>query len=221
VREPDAPPEPAKVTSKVEHDLANSLAAIVGFSEVIRRDPTLPEDLRQNADLLQQEAKRTQDLVRHLLEIARARTPEPRPTPEPAATTRAAPSTTARPRILVLDDEPSMRLFLEKALDLLGYEPEVSAQGIDAIQRATDGDHAAFLFDHQMAGMSGVDTCEAILAVRPELAGRIVLMSGDLLQPDLEALAARHAIKLLAKPFDLDTLDGAIRAAMDATGQRG
>jgi CheY-like chemotaxis protein len=220
VREPDAPPEPAKVTSKVEHDLANSLAAIVGFSEVIRRDPALPEDLRQNADLLQQEAKRTQDLVRQLLVIARARTPEPPPTPEPDRESMP-PATVARPRILVLDDEPSMRLFLEKALDLLGYEPDVSAQGIDAIQRATDGDHAAFLFDHQMAGMSGVAACEAILAARPDLAGRFVLMSGDLLQPDLEALAARHAITLLAKPFDLDTLDGAIRAAMDATGQRG
>lgn len=112
-----------------------------------------------------------------------------------------------------------MRIFIEKALDLLGYEPEVSAQGTDAVRRATDGDHAALLFDHQMASMSGVEACEAILAVRPELAGRFVLMSADLLQPDLEALAARYPVTLLAKPFDLDTLDRAIRAAMDATGQ--
>jgi CheY-like chemotaxis protein len=220
VREPDAPPEPAKGTSAIEHDLMNSLAAIVGFSQVIRRDPALPDDLRQNADLLQQEAKRTQDLVRQLLEIARARTREPDPTPE--TDQEPTPTATAkRPRILVLDDEPSMRLFLEKALDLLGYEPDISALGMDAVRRATEGDHAALLFDHQMAGMSGVEACEALLALRPELARRIVLMSGDLIQPDLEALAARHPITLLAKPFDLDSLDRAIRAAMDVTGQRG
>lgn len=216
MREPDAPPEPAKVASAIEHDLVNSLAAIIGFSQVIRRDPALPEDLRQNADLLLQEAKRTQTLVQQLLGVARV----PAAATDRDADSGSMPSITGpRPRILVLDDEASMRIFLEKALDLLGYEPEVSAQGTDAVRLATDGDHAALLFDHQMAGMSGIEACEAILAVRPELAGRFVLMSGDALQPDLEALAARYPVTLLAKPFDLDTLDLAIRAAMAGTGQ--
>ena len=216
MREPDAPPEPTKAASAIEHDLVNSLAAIIGFSQVIRRDPALPEDLRQNAELLLQEATRTRRLTQALMDLVRARPSEAPSTPEPDQ--RSMPTAKGTPpRILVLDDEPSMRIFIEKALDLLGYDADVSAQGIDAVRRATDGDHAALLFDHQMAGMSGVEACEAILAVRPELAGRFVLMSGDMLQPDVESLAARHPVTLLAKPFDLDSLDRAIRAAMGAT----
>ena len=44
-------------------------------------------------------------------------------------------------------------------------------------------------------------------------------MSGDVLDPALEAFATKHGVRLLAKPFDLDALDGTIRAVMAATGQ--
>ncbi len=40
----------------VAHEVGNPLAAILGFSQLIRRDPSLPEDLRHNAELLASEA---------------------------------------------------------------------------------------------------------------------------------------------------------------------
>jgi CheY-like chemotaxis protein len=245
VREPDVPAKPADVPSDVEHELINSLASIVGFSQVIRRDPALPEDLRRNADLLVQEATRTRRLIEDLLNVVRERSidvpataaqaaPEPsdaRPAearagasagaPVDAAIDAAMPPTTiaTRPRVLVLDDEPTFRLFLEKALTLLGYEPVITSLGPEAIERAADGELAALLFDHQMPGVSGIDAYETLVATRPDLAPRLVLMSGDMVEPALEAFATRHGVRLLAKPFDLDTLDGTIRAVMAVTGQ--
>jgi CheY-like chemotaxis protein len=245
VREPDVPAKPADVPSDVEHELINSLASIIGFSQVIRRDPALPDDLRRSADLLVQEATRTRRLVQGLLDGARERATDSTATAARAVAERpaeasmearvgaaveaplhdgpdaaAAPTTSlARPRVLVLDDEPTFRLFLEKALTLLGYEPVITSQGPEAVERAEDGDLAALLFDHQMPGVSGIDAYETLVATRPDLAPRLVLMSGDVVEPALEAFATRHAVTLLAKPFDLDTLDGTIRAVMAATGQ--
>ena len=224
MREPDGPADaggatvpPEKVVSDVEHELNNSLAAIIGFSQVIRRDPSLPQGLRHNADLLVEEATRTRRIVQGLLEIARQRSPEA--TTSTAADATPAPTTAIPPRILVLEDEPSIRVFLEKALALLGYEPVITSIGPDAIELAVAGDHAALLFDHRIAGMSGTEAYEAVVALRPELADRVVMMSGDLLDPGLEAFAAAHPVTLMGKPFDIDTLDRTIRAVMEATGQ--
>jgi CheY-like chemotaxis protein len=125
----------------------------------------------------------------------------------------------ARARILVLDDEPSIRVFLDKALRSLGYEPVVVEFGDEAVQAATAGDFAAVLCDHQMAGFSGIDVFEAVARARPDTAARFVMMSGDVLNPTLEAFAVAQGVTLLAKPFDLETLDRTIRSVIEATGQ--
>ena len=69
----DATAGPDKIAAGLEHDLSNALAAIIGFSQVIRRDPALPEELHRSADLLVDEATRTRRLVGELLAIVRER----------------------------------------------------------------------------------------------------------------------------------------------------
>jgi CheY-like chemotaxis protein len=114
--------------------------------------------------------------------------------------------------VLVLDDEPSIRAFMHDALIALGYEPVVTATGEAAIELAADGDFAALLCDHQMAGLTGIDVHAAIVERRPDLAARYVLMSGDVLNPAIEAFVAANPMPLLAKPFELDALERIIRS---------
>ena len=64
----------------VAHELNNPLAAILGFSQLIRGDPSLPEDLRHNADLLVAEAERTRQIAGNLLDFLAHRPPERHPT---------------------------------------------------------------------------------------------------------------------------------------------
>ena len=124
-------------------------------------------------------------------------------------------------RVLVLDDDPTLRIYLDKALVALGYEPVVAARGDEAVALATSHDPAVVLCDHHMLGMSGVEVYEAIAAARPDLAARFVMMSGDVLDPVLDAFAADHAITRLAKPFDLDTLERTLRAVIEGAEEGG
>jgi PAS domain S-box-containing protein len=64
-----------QLVSGVAHELNNPLAAIIAFSQLIRRDPRLPEELHRDADLLVQEADRTRRIVNNLLDFARQRPP--------------------------------------------------------------------------------------------------------------------------------------------------
>src|SRR4029079_9791804 len=64
----------------VAHELNNPLAAILGFSQLIRRDQALPDDLRHNADLLVGEATRTRRIVEDPPDFAPQPPPERYPT---------------------------------------------------------------------------------------------------------------------------------------------
>jgi CheY-like chemotaxis protein len=143
----------------------------------------------------------------------------PAPTPAVArAASAAVPPTSAsaaqpanRRRVLVLDDEPAIRTLLERALRSAGFEPVITASGVEAIERAMDGEYAALLIDHKMPDMSGIDVFQRVVARRPDIARRFVIISGEVVNPMLEAFVGTTGVALLAKPFDLDDLERIVR----------
>jgi CheY-like chemotaxis protein len=188
------------------HDLNNSLAAIVAFSHLIRTDPTLPEELRHHAEMLVEEADRTRQIVTNLVGGSPAATGAG--SAVTAAEAGAGSDGTSRSRrIMVLDDEPAIRDFLGRILVRGGYEPILVSDGPSALEIVGDDPPDAILCDHRMVGMSGIDFHEAVAAIDPGLARRFVFMSGDVLNTELRAFALAHGVTLLAKPFDIDSVD--------------
>jgi two-component system NtrC family sensor kinase len=120
----------------------------------------------------------------------------------------------AATRVLVLDDERSIRLLLEKWLRGSGYQPIVAITGEEAVELVRAGPFDAILCDHRMAGMNGTDVFEAVVAIRPELERRFVFMSGDVLNPQLREFVQDRGVGLLAKPFDLDTVQRTLSAVL-------
>lgn len=130
------------------------------------------------------------------------------PTSQPSAD---ADGRGTRARILVVDDEPSIRRFLFEALEDAGFEPVLAATGQDAIDAVRDAPVDGIVSDHRMAGVSGTDVYDAVVAIRPELRDRFVFMSGDILDPALRDFAEAHGVVLLAKPFDLASVGRTVR----------
>jgi two-component system NtrC family sensor kinase len=110
-------------------------------------------------------------------------------------------------RVLVLDDEPAIRDFLARILRRGGYEPVVVSDGRSALEIIKSDPPDAVLCDHRMAGMSGIAFHQAVAEIDPLLARRFVFMSGDVLNPELSEFAGSRGITLLAKPFDIESVD--------------
>ncbi len=113
--------------------------------------------------------------------------------------------------ILVLDDEPSIRALLEKALRSFGQEVVLAGDGRRAIDILRRQPVAAIMCDQRMAGMTGAEFYAEAVALRPELRDAFVLMSGDVLDPVLRTFADERGVRLLSKPFDLGTIGQLVR----------
>lgn len=207
----DAPePHARRLDAALIHDLNNSLAAIVAFSHLVRTDPSLPEDLRHHAAMLVEEADRTRLIVANLVGTSTSTSTAAQTATNADSVDETGPDEegSSRPsRVLVLDDEPSIREFLARILRRSGYEAMLASDGPSALEIVRNDPPDAIMCDHRMVGMSGIAFHEAVAAIDPGLASRFVFMSGDVLNVELSAFAVTRGITLLAKPFDIASVD--------------
>ena len=117
-------------------------------------------------------------------------------------------------RVLVLDDEPSIRDFLGRVLVRAGYEPVIAATGAEALAAIRRDPPDAILCDHRMAGMTGTEFHDAVSAISPALGRRFAFMSGDVLNPELHDFAVTRGVQLVAKPFDIAAVASVVAALL-------
>lgn len=103
-------------------------------------------------------------------------------------------------RLLIVDDDPSLRVAIQMVCELAGHSV-TSVDAVSAAREQLDG-HTfdAVLIDAGMTG-SGVDLWRSLID-QPTYDGRAILMTGNL--PALGTLA-RHP-QVMDKPFDYDEL---------------
>ena len=62
-----------RLVSGVAHEVNNPLAAILGFTDLLLENPAIPENAREDLQIILQETQRTKDIVQDLLSFARQR----------------------------------------------------------------------------------------------------------------------------------------------------
>lgn len=109
-------------------------------------------------------------------------------------------------RILVVDDDASVRKVLQRALKLGGHTPFLAATGEAACELLASHDVDLILMDLRMPSMSGQTLYHVIASQWPHLASRVVVMSGDPDAEDHGDWLTLHRLPVIPKPFELASL---------------
>jgi len=113
----------------------------------------------------------------------------------------------ARPKgsILVVDDEPAMRLLLSSVLKEEGHDVTAAASGEEALQLIAKRHYHLVLTDLKMPGISGLDLLEQVKREDPGTAV-IILTAFGTVEGAVEAMrrgAVHYLLKPLANPEEL------------------
>jgi CheY-like chemotaxis protein len=113
-----------------------------------------------------------------------------------------------RARILVVDDEHTMRELFEDYLRIQGFDVVTASSGVEALARL-EGDHPdVILLDVRMPEMDGIETLKRIVALSPGVG--VLMVSGN-----DDVILAKEAIALgafdsILKPIDFGYLGRAL-----------
>ena len=139
---------------------------------------------------------------------------EQRPLSQPSADGAAAATAIAGRRVLVVDDEWSIRALLHDILRLDQHEVALASSGIEAADLVDREQFDIILTDIKMPGMDGAAFYRYVQERNPELARRIVFITGDTVSPDTRAFLQGVTNPILSKPFKIGPLRDAIEAVL-------
>jgi two-component system OmpR family response regulator len=113
-------------------------------------------------------------------------------------------------RVLIVEDDRSLRTFLEKAFREEGYHVEGAASGDDGLAAAIGGEHSCIVLDRNLPGRDGMSVLAALRADGRRTPVVLLTAQGDPAERvrGLEAGADDY----LPKPFDLAELLARVQA---------
>jgi len=120
-------------------------------------------------------------------------------------------------RLLVVDDDQSMRAALYESLSSCGYEVETAENGADALVKFKAGQFAGVVTDMRMPMMSGMDVLRGIKKIAPQTPVILITAYGTV-NTAVEAMK-EGAAEFIMKPFSLDDLEFAVKNVLAASVQ--
>jgi DNA-binding NtrC family response regulator len=116
--------------------------------------------------------------------------------------------------VLVVDDEASMRLTVERMMHKLGVEPVLVTDGREALEvyRNDPNRFSLVLLDLTMPHMDGEQTFAELRRLRPDV--RVVLMSGFSAQEAMVRFPGKGLASFLQKPFTIESLRDVLQSLL-------
>jgi two-component system cell cycle sensor histidine kinase/response regulator CckA len=118
------------------------------------------------------------------------------------------------PRILLIDDDATVREVVRSLLASLGYHCQTAADGVTGLAWIDEGGWDIVLTDLAMPGMNGWAVADAIRRRSPTMP--IVLLTG-LTNPEVLRPAEERGLPVVSKPFHAETLRAAMAHALQAS----
>jgi signal transduction histidine kinase/ActR/RegA family two-component response regulator len=141
----------------------------------------------------------------------------PTPPGSQAASASSAPAATPAsprpPRVLVADDEESVRRLLVRRVKQRGFEAIEASSGRTALQQIADHpDLDVIVTDLKMPDTSGFELLEWLSAHLSGLLERTIVISGDVQSAAVAKVTRRFRCSIFEKPLDLDAVVAKIEA---------
>jgi PAS domain S-box-containing protein len=138
---------------------------------------------------------------------------EPGTSGEHAAVPHVAAAGSDSLRVLVVDDEASVRVSLQRYLSGKGHQVETTASGEDALVRLKGSKYDAVIVDMRMPDLSGEQLFERLRSTDPSHAERVIFTTGDLVNEQMRRFLDGTGRPCVPKPFEFASFDQALPAA--------
>ena len=113
--------------------------------------------------------------------------------------------------ILVVDDEPGIRLYLKRLLGADGFAVQTAADGDEALASLEAAPPDLVLLDVMVGGRDGYEICETIKRDPRTRAIKVCMLSAKSRAIEIEKGMAMGADAYLTKPFSMDELRATVR----------
>lgn len=117
--------------------------------------------------------------------------------------------------VLLIEDEPAVMSYVQAALERSGYPVICCESGVEALRLLENGAYLGVVSDMRTPG--GVDGGQVhawIVRHRPDLATRVVFITGDIANEETVATLRQTGAPCVEKPFRVQQLIEAVTKAM-------
>jgi CheY-like chemotaxis protein len=108
----------------------------------------------------------------------------------------------AGPPVLLIEDEPAVMAYVRAVLERNGYSVVCTESGVDALGLLEHGEFQGVVSDMRTpGGVDGGDVYAWIAEHRPQLAPRLVFITGDIANEETVATLQKTGAPCVEKPF--------------------
>ena len=117
-------------------------------------------------------------------------------------------------RILVVEDEPAINAVCRRVLTSEGFEVDIAVNGKVAQDMLEEKQYDLCLIDIRTPVMNGKELYQWLQEKHPQLAGRVLFTTGDVMSGDTQSFLEQIARPFLPKPFTSSELKAMVREAL-------
>ena len=117
--------------------------------------------------------------------------------------------------VLLIEDEPAVMAFVRSALERNGYTVVCAESGADALSLLAGGEFHGIVSDMRTpGGVDGAQVYAWIVTHRPDLASKLVFITGDIANEETAATLRRTGAPCVEKPFRVQQFIAVVEKTM-------
>ena len=117
--------------------------------------------------------------------------------------------------VLLIEDEPAVMAYVRAALERNGYQVVTAESGADALQLLAGGNFMGVVSDMRTpGGVDGAQVHSWMTVHRPELAAKLVFITGDIASEETVATLRKTGAPCVEKPFRVQQFISVVEKTM-------